>query len=133
MRLFGRKYKATKEEKEQGKRIARENNLPQILRELPPGLHSYERRLIIQRIVGYKRIFDSIDTYKIICQGKELLEKRCKELGIMPVFKGDYITLDSFPRKNIIKEEIIGIRFRGGKKIIEKKYYFDILEYIKKK
>ena len=90
MRLFERKYKATKEEKEQGKRIARENNLPQILSELPPGLHSYERRFIIQRIVGYKRIFDSIDAYKIICQDKELLERRCKELGIMPVFKGDY-------------------------------------------
>lgn len=118
MRLFERKYKATKEEKEQGRKIAIENSLPRTLSELPPGLHSYERRFIIQRIVGYTRVFDSIDVYKIACQDKKLLERRCKELGIIPVFRGDYITLDSFPWRNIIKEEIISVGFRGGKKII---------------
>ena len=131
MRLFERKYKSTREQKEQGRKIAKNHGLPKILSELPSGIHSYERRFIISRVIGYKMVYDSINTYKIIFQDKKLLEKKCRELGMIPVFKGDYISLDSFPRRNIIKDEIISEVFRNGVRAIEKRSYFDILEYIK--
>jgi hypothetical protein len=53
---------------------------------------------------------------------KKVLEKECLKSGIIPVFKGDYISLDSFPHRNIIKEKIIGEVFRDGVKTIEKKH-----------
>jgi hypothetical protein len=100
---------------------------------LPSGIHSYERRFTINRVVGYKTVYESINTYKIVLKDKKFLEKECLKLGIIPVFKGNYISLDSFPRRNIIKEEIISEVFRDGLKTIEKKSYFDILEYIARK
>jgi len=131
MKLFKRKYKSTRKEKEQGMKIAINHGLPEILSKLPSGIHSYERRFIIKRVIGYKMVYNSINTYKIIYHDKKLLEKKCAELGIIPVFRGDYISLDSFPRRNIIKEEIISEVFQNGVKTIGKKSYFDILEYIK--
>lgn len=131
MRLFERRYKATKEKKEQGRKIAKDHGLPKILNELPPGGHSYEKRFLIERVVGYKSVYDSLNTYKILARDKKGIEKECAKLGIIPVFQGDYITLASFPWRNIIKEEIIGEVFRDGVKAIEKKIYFDILHYIK--
>lgn len=130
MRFFERKYKATREQKELGRKIAIEHGLPEILSELPSGIHSYERRFLINRVVGYKMVYESINTYKIVLKEKKLIEKKCRELGIVPVFKGDYISLDNFPRRNIIKEEIIGEVFGRDMKTLEKKSYFDILEYI---
>ena len=131
MRFFERKYKSTREQKEQGRKIAISHGLPKTLNELPSGIHSYERRFPIKRVIGYKVVYNSINTYKIIFQDKKLFEKKCRELEIIPVYKGDYISLDSFPRRNIIKEEIVGGVFQNGVKSIEKKAYFDILEYIK--
>lgn len=131
MRFFERKCKSTREQKEQGRKIAINHGLPKTLNELPSGIHSYERRFPIKRVIGYKVVYNSINTYKIIFQDKKLFEKKCRELEIIPVYKGDYISLDSFPRRNIIKEEIVGGVFQNGVKSIEKKAYFDILEYIK--
>ena len=131
MRFFERKYKSTREQKELGRKAAIKHGLPEILSELPSGIHSYERRFIIQRVVGYKTVYESINTYKIVLKDKKLLEKKCRELSIIPVFKGDYISLDNFPRRNIIKEEIISEVFGNGMRTFEKKSYFDILEYIK--
>jgi len=133
MRFFERKYILTGAQKEQGRKIALKHCLPKILRELPSGIHSYERRFTINRVVGYKTVYESINAYKIVLKEKNFLEKECLKLGIIPVFKGDYICLDSFPRRNIIKEEIVGEVFRDGVKTIEKKLYFDILEYITRK
>jgi hypothetical protein len=130
MSFLERKYRSTRKQKEQGRKIALNHGLPKILRELPPGIHSYERRFIITRVLGYKTVYESINTYKIVLKDKKFLEKECLKLGIIPVFKGNYISLDSFPRKSIIKEEIISEAFRDGLKTIEKKSYFDILEYI---
>jgi len=133
MRFFERKYRSSGEQKEQGRKIAINHGLPKILSELPSGIHSYERRFTINRVVGYKTVYESINTYKIVLKYKKVLEKECLKLGIIPVFKGDYISLDSFPHRNIIKEQIIGEVFRDGVKTIEKKSYFDILEYIARK
>ena len=130
MSFFERKYRSTGKQKEQGRKIALNHGLPKISSELPSGIHSYERRFTINRVVGYKTVYESINTYKIVLKDKKFLEKECLKLGIIPVFKGDYITLDSFPRRNIIKEEIISEVFRDGLKTIEKKSYFDILDYI---
>ncbi len=131
MRFFERKYKSTREQEEQGRKIAINHGLPKTLNELPSGIHSYERRFLIKRVIGYKVVYNSVNTYKIIFQDKKVFEKKCRELEIIPVYKGDYISMDSFPRRNIIKEEIVGGVFQNGVKSIEKKAYFDILEYIK--
>ena len=130
MRFLERRYKSTREERERGRKIALDNGLLKIQRDLPSGTHSYERRFTVKRVVGYKTVYDSINTHKIMSSAKNALEKKCQELGIIPVFKGDYITLASFPRRNIIQEEIIGEVFRNGVKTLEKKSYFDILDYI---
>lgn len=130
MRLFEPKYRATHGQKDQGSKIALDHGLPKILRELPPGTHSYERMFMLKRVSGFKATIDSINTYKVISQDKKRLEKKCRESGIIPVFEGDYISLDSFPRRNIIKEEIMRVSFRKGVKTIQKKSYFDILNYI---
>ena len=133
MSFIERKCKSTGKQKAQGRKIALNHGLPKILSELPPGIHSYERRFTITRVLGYKNVYESINTYKIVLKDKKFLEKECLKLGIIPVFKGNYISLDSFPRKNIIKEEIINEVFRDGLKTIEKKSYFDILGYIAQK
>jgi hypothetical protein len=130
MRFLERRYKSTPEERERGRRIALHNGLPKIQRDLPSGTHTYERRFTVKRVVGYKTVYDNINTHKTISGEKKALERRCQELGIIPVFKGDYISLASFPRRNIIQEEIIGEVFRNGVKTLEKKSYFDILDYI---
>jgi hypothetical protein len=130
MRLFKQKYRATQKQKERGRKIALDHGLPKILRKLPPGTHSYERMFTIKRVSGFKATIDSINTYKLISQDKKRLEKKCRELGIIPVFEGDYITLDSFPRRNSIKEEIMSVLFQNAVKTIQKKSYFDILDYI---
>lgn len=85
---------------------------------------------MIERVSGFKTTIDSINTYKVISEDRKRLKKRCGQLGIIPVFKGDYISLDSFPRRNIIKEEIMCVLFQNGVKSIRKKSYFDILDYI---
>jgi len=130
MRLFERTYRATREQKNRGRNIALDHDLPKILRELPPDTHSYERVFMIERVSGFKTTIDSINTYKVISEDRKRLKKRCGQLGIIPVFKGDYISLDSFPRRNIIKEEIMCVLFQNGVKSIRKKSYFDILDYI---
>jgi len=133
MSFFERKYRSTGKQKEQGRKIALNHGLPKILSELPSGIHSYERRFTINRVVGYKTVYESINTYKIVLKDKKFLEKECLKLGIIPIFKGNYISLDYFPRRSIIKEEIISEVFQDGLKTIEKKSYFDILEYIARK
>ena len=130
MRLFRRIYDATPEQKEQGRRKALEFGLPKTLGDVPPGGHSFTRIFTITRVRGYKTVIDSTDTYKIMVKEKERLEKTCERLGIVPVFKGDFVSLDSFPRRNIIREEIIGSTFQGGFKTVEKRSYFDIVDYI---
>jgi hypothetical protein len=130
MRLFKQKYRATQNQKDRGRKIALDHSLPKILRELPPGTHSHERMFMIKRVTGFKATIDSINTYKLISQDKKRLEKKCRELGIIPVFEGDYISLDSFPWRNIIKEEIMRVLFQNGVKTIQKKSYFDIVDYI---
>lgn len=130
MRLFERTYKATREQKEKGRTLALHYGLPRVLRDLPSGTHSYERRFTIKRVMGYKTVYDSIDVYKVMTREREKLEKKCRESGIVPVFQGDYISLERFPRRNIIQEEIICRGFRDGVKTIEKKAFFDILDYI---
>jgi hypothetical protein len=130
MRLFERKHKATAEQKEKGRAIALHHGLPRVLRDLPVGTHSYERRFTVSRTMGYKTVYDSIDVYKVVTREKENLEKKCRESGIVPVFQGDYISLESFPRRNIIQEEVLCRGFRNGVKTIEKKGFFDILDYL---
>ena len=130
MRLFERTYKATPEQKEQGRRRALECGLPKTLGDVPPGGHSFTRVFTVTRVSGYKIVIDSTDTYKIMLKEKERLEKTCEGLGLVPVFEGDFVSLDSFPRRNIIREEIISSTFQDGVKTVEKKTYFDILHYI---
>jgi hypothetical protein len=130
MRLFERKYRATAEQKEKGRKIALHHGFPQVLRDLPAGTHSYEQRFTINRTMGYKTVYDSIDVYRVMTLEKEKLEKKCRESGIVPVFQGDYISLESFPRRNIIQEEVLCRGFRNGVKTIEKKAFFDILDYV---
>ena len=130
MRLFERTYKATAEQKDQGKRKALECGLPKTLGDVPPGGHSFTRVFTITRVSGYKNVVDSADTYKIMVKEKERLEKTGERLGIVPVFEGDFVSLDSFPRRNIIREEIISSTFQGGVKTVEKRSYFDIVHYI---
>ena len=130
MRLFERTYKATPEQKEQGRRKALESGLPKTLGDVPPGDHSFTRVFTVTRVSGYKIVIDSTDTYKIMLKEKERLEKTCEGLGLVPVFEGDFVSLDSFPRRNIIREEIISSTFRDGVKTVKKRSYFDILHYI---
>jgi len=130
MRLFKRIYDATPEQKEQGRRKALEFGLPKMLGDVAPGGHSFTRVFTITRVSGYKIVVDSIDTYKIMVKEKEQLEKTCEGLGIVPVFEGDFVSLDSFPRRNIIREEIISSTFQRGVKTVKKRSYFDILHYI---
>ena len=72
----------------------------------------------------------SAHTYNIRVKQNQRLEKTCEGLGIIPVFEGDFVSLDSFPRRNIIREEIISSTFQGGVKTVEKRSYFDIVHYI---
>ena len=130
MRLFERNYRATAEQKEKGRAVALLHDLPRVLRDLSAGTHSYERRFTISRTMGYKTVYDSIDVYKMMTMDKEKLEKKCRELGIVPVFQGDYISLESFPRRNIIQEEVVCKGFRDGMKTVEKRAFFDILDYL---
>jgi hypothetical protein len=130
MRLFKRIYDATPEQKEQGRRKALEFGLPKTLGDVATGGHSFTRVFTITRVSGYKIVVDSADTYKIMVKEKEQLEKTCEGLGIIPVFEGDFVSLDSFPRRNIIREEIISSTFQGGVKTVKKRSYFDILYYI---
>jgi hypothetical protein len=130
MRFLERTYRATPDQKEQGRRKALERGLPKTLGEVPPGGHSFTRVFTITRVSGYKIVIDSTDTYKIMVKEKERLEKTCEGLGIVPVFEGDFVSLDSFPRRNIIREEIISTTFHGGVKTVKKKSYFDIVDYI---
>ena len=130
MRLFERTYKATREQKEEGRRKALECGLPKTLGDVPPRGHSFTRVFAVTRVSGYKNVVDSADTYKIMVKEKERLEKTCERLGIIPVFEGDFLSLDSFPRRNIIREEIISSTFQGGVKTVEKRSYFDIVHYI---
>jgi hypothetical protein len=130
MRLFERKYRGTPEQKEKGRAIALHYGLPRVLRDLPAGTHSYERKFTVNRTMGYKTVYDSIDVYKVMTREKEKLEKKCRESGIIPVFQGDYISLESFPRRNIIQEEVLCRGFHNGLKTIEKKAFFDILDYL---
>ena len=130
MKLFERHYSATDEQKERGRNVALHFGLPQPVDELPHGVHSYERIFSIRRISGYKTVYNSIDIYKIMALRKRHVDARCCERGILPVFKGDYITLASFPRRNIIREEILQVETRHGVKTIRKKVFFDILDYI---
>ena len=130
MRLFEKTYRATSEQKEQGRRKALACGLPKTLGDLPPGGHSFTRIFTITRVRGYKTVIDSTDTYKIMVKEKERLEKTCEGLGIIPVYKGDFLSLDTFPRRNIIREEIISSSFQGGVKTVKKKSYFDIVDYV---
>ena len=130
MRFLERKYRATPDQKERGRRKALERGLPKTLGEVPPGGHSFTRVFTITRVSGYKTVIDSADTYKIMVKEKERLEKTCEGLGIVPVFEGDFVSLDSFPRRNIIREEIISATFHRGVKTVKKKSYFDIVHYI---
>lgn len=131
MKLLKKTPGATERQKEDGRFIAGEHKLPVILRDLPQGCHSCEMRFRVARAMGYRAVHDSVDTYRIISSEKKRLENRCRELGIMPVFAGDYITLDSFPHRNIIHERIEDVRFENGVKTLNKISYFDILDYIK--
>ena len=130
MRLLRRIYDTTPEQKEQGRRKALEYGLPKTLGDVPPGGHSFTRVFTITRVRGYKNVVDNADTYKIMVKEKERLQKTCEVLGIIPVFEGDFVSLDSFPRRNIIREEIISSTFQGGVKTVEKRSYFDIVHYI---
>ena len=130
MRLFERTYKATPEQKEQGRRKALECGLPKTLGDVPPGGHSFTRVFTVTRVSGYKIVIDSTDTYKIMLKEKERLEKTCEGLGLVPVFEGDFVSLDSFPRRNIIREEIISSSFQDGVKTVKKRSCFDIVHYI---
>jgi hypothetical protein len=130
MRLFKRIYDATLEQKAQGRRKALDFGLPKTLGDVAPGGHSFTRVFTVTRVSGYKIVVDSTDTYKIMVKEKEQLEKTCEGLGIVPVFEGDFVSLDSFPRRNIIREEIISSTFQGGVKTVKKRSYFDILHYI---
>jgi hypothetical protein len=130
MKLFHRKHTGTDQEQRQGKYIADHCGFPKTAAELLAGAHSYERIFSFTRKVGYKSVHDSIDTYKIVSREKDCLVKKCREAGILPIFKDDYITLESFPRRNVIKEEILNVRSCHGVKTIEKRVFFDILHYI---
>ena len=130
MRLFERTYRATPEQKEQGRRKALACGLPKTLGDVPPEGHSFTRVFTITRVSGYKIVIDSTDTYKIMVKEKQRLEKTCEGLGVVPVFEGDFVSLDSFPRRNIIREEIISSTFQGVVKTVKKRSYFDIVDYI---
>lgn len=130
MKLFRRKHTVTDLEQQQGNDIADHCGFPKTVAALPAGTHSYERIFSFTRKVGYKSVHDSIDSYKIVSREKDFLVKKCREAGILPIFKDDYITLESFPRRNVIKEEILTVRSCHGVKTIEKRVFFDILHYI---
>lgn len=131
MKLFERHYQAADEQKKRGREIASDVGLPKPVDELPHGNHSYERIFSIRRITGYKAVYNSIDTYKVMSSEIRNVEARCRELEIRPVFKGDHITFHSFPRRNIIREEIVRVESRHGVKTMIQRAYFDILDYIK--
>ena len=130
MRFFERKYESSKVRKNQAGKIALAHGLPRPLHDLPSGDHSYEKRFVIQRMSGYRMVVDSVDTYRIVSKEKKRLVEKCKKPGIRPVFKGDYVTLNSLPRRNVIQEEIVGVASRNGVKTIQKRSFFDILDYI---
>ena len=75
MKLLERKYKATRAQKEEGKRIALKHGLPRIVGELPSGIHSYEREFLVERMSGFKSVVDSMDTYGVVSQEKK---RRCR-------------------------------------------------------
>ena len=79
MRLFERKYRATHEQKDRGRKVALDHDLPKVLRELPPGTHSYERIFIVKRVSGLKVTIDSINTYRVISKDRKRFEKKCGE------------------------------------------------------
>lgn len=130
MKLFQRRYEADEKAKARGKEIARSNGLPPTLEELPPGEHSWSHTCTFTRTVGYRRVYDSIDTLKIGSEKAAQLRKTCKKLGIIPLFRGDYITFDSIPHRNIVVREFTGTRFSNGIKSVTMHLYFDIEDYL---
>jgi len=130
MKLFHHRIKVNSEERESARIIALKSKLPSIIKNIAIGEHSWQKTYKFTRILGYKRIYDSIDTYKEGMKEVELLRKRCKDLGIIPLFIGDYISLEYFPRRNIIHEEITDSEFSNGIKTITRNVYFDVDDYI---
>ena len=131
MKLFQRRFEYLEDEKALGNRIAGDHGLPATVDDTPPGGHSVERRFTVFRSRGYKANIDSVDPYRVMEEERKALERRCAELGIRPLFRGDYITLHSFPRRNIITVETLGSSFHGGVKRLERKAWFDVLAYVK--
>jgi hypothetical protein len=130
MKFFERKLRGTDAQKQRGGKIAESHGLPTPTGLLPPGTHSCERMFTVTRRPGYKTVHDSVDTYAHMFRAKTRIEERCKALGLIPVFKDDYITLNSFPHRNVVKEAIISVRSCHGVKTIEKKAYFDVMYYL---
>ena len=130
IKFFERTIKGTTAQRYRGEAIALAHELPTPVRLLPPGTHSFEHMFTVTRRLGYKAVHDSLDTRAHMTREKARIEECCHTLGITPVFKDDYITLDSLPYRNVIKEEIITVRSCHGVKIIEKKTYFDVLYYL---
>jgi len=130
MKFFERTHKGTVAQRHRGETIAAAHGLPTPVGLLPPGTHSSERMFTVTRQPGYKAVHDSVDTRAHMSREKARIEEHCHTLGITPVFKDDYITLDSFPHRNVIKEKIIAVRSCHGVKTIEKKAYFDVVYYL---
>lgn len=131
MKFLRRRYTATEMQLKEGKRIARDHGLPETVDTLPPGIHSVERRFTVYRAQGYKANVDSVDPRKILTYEMREIKRRCTALGIVPLFRGDYVTFHSFPRRNIITVETMGSSFDGGVKRLEQRAWMDILGYIK--
>jgi len=131
MKLFQRRFKYSEHDKDLGNRIAGDHGLPGTVETLHPGAHSVERRFTVFRSRGYKANIDSVDPYRVMEEERKALEKRCAELGIRPLFRGDYVTLHSFPRRNMVTVETLGSSFHGGVKRLEQKTWFDVLAYVK--
>ncbi len=130
MKIFQHRIDADEEAKTRGNEIARRNGLPSTVKELPPNKHSWSHICTFTRTLGYRRVYDSLDTYKLGKTEVNLLRRACARLGIIPVFRGDYITFDSLPRRNIVVEEFTGSSFRNGIKTITKHLYFDVEDYV---
>lgn len=131
MKLFRRRYPATEMQLEEGGRIARDHGLPETADRLPPGVHSVERRFTVYRARGYRANVDSMDPRDILKDEMRRIKRRCAALGIVPLFRGDYVTLHSFPRRNVITVETLGSSFEGGVKRLEQRVWLDILGYVK--
>jgi hypothetical protein len=131
MKLFLRRHPATETQLEQGARIARDHGLPETTDRLPPGAHSVERRFTVYRARGYRENIDSTDPRGILQDEVRRVRRRCAALGLAPIFRGDYVTLHSFPRRNIITVETLGSSFEEGIKRLEQRAWFDILGYVK--